>query len=743
MTKRNNNLICCTIYSYSEGFKTMIEWNDGLSVGVDILDDDHKNLLKIINNLSQALDKNQQLDVILSIFDELEEYTLVHFKREESFLKKCNYKNYDDHKQQHQTFADKIPELKEKLLDIHDTISAQDISIYLTDWLLEHIISEDMPVISLFEECGLTSKKQTKTSMLHTLIDKTTNTFSFTKRILLSALIPLIGMLILGLIILWNNYNIYDDMKKTSDVTKIISSMNTLVHNLQIERGLSAGYITSVENKFKYTLEKQNKIVDAAIKSFNLKIKTVDITKLVIQKNIETYTTDAISIESVREKVYNKNITQKEALATYTKMIHNMLDINTKMAFLNQDRQLTSYIATLSSMLHFKESIGQERALGTMIIEKKSTTINEYVRFVELLGSQKTHLDSFNEASNKTQKNKLTDILNSTFAKQILAYENDLKTNNYISLDSKLWFETTTKFIDILKVFENELIDDINFIINTNLNNNRNKLILWFIYTVIILFITFFIIYLFEKSTKKQLFQLINAMQHIADNGRSLRLPSSQLKDYISQIYDAYETTRQALLKGDVYAQLYLSQKEIELKNQQIQNDKLEELAFIDPLTGAINRRKFEELSNLELERSTRYKISLSFLMLDIDKFKSINDTYGHAIGDIVLKHFTSICLEMARKLDIVARIGGEEFIVMLPETNTEGAYIFAQRFREEIFNSSIDIDNQTIKYTVSIGISTLDTDTDTDISTILQRADSALYKAKDTGRNKCVIYKD
>jgi two-component system cell cycle response regulator len=140
------------------------------------------------------------------------------------------------------------------------------------------------------------------------------------------------------------------------------------------------------------------------------------------------------------------------------------------------------------------------------------------------------------------------------------------------------------------------------------------------------------------------------------------------------------------------------------------------------------------------MERSARYKSSLSFLMLDIDYFKAINDTYGHAAGDEILKHFSSICLDMARSLDIVARIGGEEFVVMLPETDSDGAYMFAERFREKIYSSEVEIEGQIIKYSVSIGIAILDNEKE--VKEILQKADKALYKAKEAGRNLSIIYK-
>lgn len=128
--------------------------------------------------------------------------------------------------------------------------------------------------------------------------------------------------------------------------------------------------------------------------------------------------------------------------------------------------------------------------------------------------------------------------------------------------------------------------------------------------------------------------------------------------------------------------------------------------------------------------------------MLDIDNFKSLNDTYGHSLGDKVLQHFSSTCLNMARNIDVIARIGGEEFAIMLPEVESQGAYLFAERFRENIYSSEVHIEDYIIKYSVSIGIASLDVDKDKDLKDILQKADIALYRAKESGKNCSIIYK-
>lgn len=718
----------------------MIEWNEGLTLGVKVLDDDHKNLLNIINKLSLAISNDEAPKFIESIFEDLENYAISHFHREEELLKKCNYEKLDEHIKQHRGFSVKVPELRIKLLHSKDSLSAQETCFFLTDWLFNHIIEEDIPAIKIFEKCGLTKEKKEKNQILAKLIKKTTDKFSFTRRILLSALTPLSGMLLFGTIILLSNYSKYEDMKKTSAITNIISNIGELVHSIQIERGLSSGYITSSKDKFKENLQVQRTIVDMSTKEFTSKVETNEIKSIKeIQPYIQAFNKDILSVINLRKDINEKRITQVNSINQYTKIISNILNITPKVAFLNKDREVSSSIATLASIQHFKEALGQERAYGTMIIEQKDATQKEYITFTKLIGTQQAFSNTFEQTASRAQKHIYSSIKHSDIAKQVNFYEKNIGIHNFDNLDSETWFKSMTKLINSVKTFEDKLLLDITKLISKRIDKTINHFLIWLIFNTAILAITLFILYTFKKSTKFQIYQLTNAMKDLATGGRSLRLsPIHIKKDELAYMYDAYETTRQKLLKGDIYTQLYLNKKELEIKKHQKENIKLEELAFIDPLTGTLNRRKFEEISTQELTRSKRYNSDLSFLMLDIDYFKKINDTYGHAVGDKVLNHFASTCLDMARNLDAVARIGGEEFAVMLPNTNREGAYLFAERFRKKIHSSEVNIENKNIKYSVSIGIAVFDNDKE--VKEILNRADKALYTAKNSGRNSTVI---
>ena len=162
----------------------------------------------------------------------------------------------------------------------------------------------------------------------------------------------------------------------------------------------------------------------------------------------------------------------------------------------------------------------------------------------------------------------------------------------------------------------------------------------------------------------------------------------------------------------------------------------LEMQAHTDPLTGLANRRRFFEMAEAELARTRRYDAPLSLLMLDIDHFKEVNDTHGHRAGDRVLGSLALICLEVLRNVDVVGRVGGEEFAILLPETGLDGAMEVAERLREAIEKSAVVREEGVpLRVTVSIGVAILEDGTNLD--TLLNRADAALYDAKHRGRNR------
>jgi diguanylate cyclase (GGDEF)-like protein len=168
-------------------------------------------------------------------------------------------------------------------------------------------------------------------------------------------------------------------------------------------------------------------------------------------------------------------------------------------------------------------------------------------------------------------------------------------------------------------------------------------------------------------------------------------------------------------------------------------NLKLEHLAATDPLTGAANRRQFIELVEAEIGRAKRGGAPFSLLALDLDHFKRVNDSYGHQVGDEILRGFVQKCLDAIRPYDGVARVGGEEFMVLLPQVALTVAQSIGERIREAIANGAFGAQSgRKIPLTVSIGVSQFGQDGDT-IDEILRAADERLYRAKHLGRNRVI----
>lgn len=173
------------------------------------------------------------------------------------------------------------------------------------------------------------------------------------------------------------------------------------------------------------------------------------------------------------------------------------------------------------------------------------------------------------------------------------------------------------------------------------------------------------------------------------------------------------------------------------LMHKERSDEETSRLATTDPLTGVFNRRTFIELAEQELARSRRAGTSLALMMLDLDHFKTVNDTYGHLTGDEVLVSFTRLIKDCVRRGDLVVRYGGEEFCVLLPATTLSAATALAERIRATC--AAQELTAKAFKVTVSIGLTAYVGTTDATLGDILASADEALYEAKEEGRNRVI----
>jgi len=227
----------------------------------------------------------------------------------------------------------------------------------------------------------------------------------------------------------------------------------------------------------------------------------------------------------------------------------------------------------------------------------------------------------------------------------------------------------------------------------------------------------------FREKDEEQADQLYAAIQNHIRAIEDESLEQSSIYDQISRLNNELVNLQRELIK----------------KNHALErlNRTVQELAVTDVLTGQNNRRGFIEKSEQQLLQAKRYNHPLSLILFDVDLFKSINDTFGHAVGDLVLTELAARCQKALRSVDILGRYGGDEFVILLPETGSAGARIAAERIRLSV-SQPMMAEGRSLTITISIGIAELDLKSG-DLETLLLHADRALYAAKDAGRN-CIF---
>ncbi len=245
------------------------------------------------------------------------------------------------------------------------------------------------------------------------------------------------------------------------------------------------------------------------------------------------------------------------------------------------------------------------------------------------------------------------------------------------------------------------------------------------------------------KYNEEQVTELLKTVdQKIADSAGLFELNSDELGDPTDLMAEANAQLAHLAVREHVAStQAQAMQHRVEQEKQELMNrqEQLQREAFRDPLTGALNRRFFDESMAREVDRSCRYNHPMAVMFADVDKFKSLNDTYGHAAGDEVLKVVAKGLRESVRKSDILARYGGEEFVCLVSEPTEKGLEKLAERIRARVESETVIYNDLHLKVTISVGAAMgIPRRNDTDIGQkLLHEADEAMYDSKQNGRNR------
>jgi diguanylate cyclase (GGDEF)-like protein len=249
---------------------------------------------------------------------------------------------------------------------------------------------------------------------------------------------------------------------------------------------------------------------------------------------------------------------------------------------------------------------------------------------------------------------------------------------------------------------------------------------------------------LFSRQITTPIRELTNLASQMAGGNLTIRT-KIQSKDETGQLGDTFNYMAGAIHKRETELRNLASELERTVAERTAemlqQNEFLEKMAISDPLTKCFNRRYFFDLAEKEVERSRRYGHPLSVIILDADHFKSVNDTFGHQIGDQTLINLANFCQENIRKVDIFARYGGEEFVILMPETEYEDAHQTANRLRKLVAKTPMISGENEVRITISLGVACWNGQDSLNFDTLLSHADQALYRAKEMGRNRVSVW--
>ena len=430
-------------------------------------------------------------------------------------------------------------------------------------------------------------------------------------------------------------------------------------------------------------------------------------------------------------------------LSFYAQLIDKLLTIPEQKIHLQLDPELARLITAYSAILHMKEAKGLQRALGTQAILQNDFSAEQYQNYAALLGEQRSFLKIFQQFTTEPQQAHWQSFLYGSQAKAALELEKRLlsarQQQKLANMDSQHWFQVMTDQIGQLKTLADLLSTEIKHLASQQLQQLQQQFYLTTALLLLVLILSAGLSWLLNTSIISPIKSLTRAMVALARGDRKIRFVDHSAQDELKQMLDAYEQCRRSLLKLDISSLVSNRRQNLELKTRVRESERYRHLASTDPLTGAVNRRQFDSLSKQKIELAQQQDVPLSLLMLDLDHFKQVNDTYGHAIGDAVLKAFSQLCRDNIRKEDLLARLGGEEFAILLPNAPAQQAKSLANRICQACRQMKIIIPdtNEEVDITVSIGVTQWHNEVFESMDDMLAVADQALYQAKNDGRDK------
>lgn len=486
-------------------------------------------------------------------------------------------------------------------------------------------------------------------------------------------------------------------------IDKIIE-LSKVIHTLQKERGLSIAMVSKGKSSVTQKLNEQRNETDKKLKELETQRLFEDLHQEFLKK-----------LPNIRDAINKKTLNWYETKEFYTQQIdESLITILTLLNTFEQNK-IHDKLNALIQLAYARENLGLLRATITRYYQKGNLNQTDLIEINKYFVIFQNRLKFFYFYMQNNELDKWKSQIQSNIFDSVIEQVNNISDKVNIKEDatSNLWWQESTFIIDTMKNMEIAILEEIKKYLELTIQESKTNLIIYILCAITGLLVIAIITILTVLRILKALSVLINSLRQVESN-----------QDFGIRI---------KIKNNDEFGQLSLSINNLLTFTDTIIKEK-DTLASIDLLTGVMNRRSFIYSADKEIARSKRYETPLSLIFCDIDKFKSINDTYGHAIGDEVLKLFASTLKNNLRENDILTRWGGEEFMILTVETNIDQAAQLAEKLR----NIIMKIDVPSVKQiTCSFGVAQLKKGET--LEQLCEKADQAVYEAKNSGRNKVV----
>ncbi len=632
---------------------------------------------------------------------------------------------------------------------------------------------------------------------------------SITFKIILIFLIPAIALVYFSWYFVEAKYENLQESAKHKLVTKLTLNLSKLVHNIQIERGLGAGYLIAKDKlKIKSELElqfiKTDTIYDDVISLINSDSNIKDmIVKEIGHKN-KPIIKEVIylfgNIQGIRNNILNISISFDDEIKYYTKINKNLTEAMDSFIFILQQQNKDSN--AFSKLQNLKEYAGQERAYAyyTLLSNKLNYIYTKQVKQLQILQEIQEKEFLLNSSINSTLI--YTKILNKDVIKKIKSLRYKILNNKLNSSNALEWFRESTKRIDMLEVISNKILNS--YTKNAiqahkrALNSLYLTAILWILSLLSLSILTYILrnlikneeLYTRELRIASYTFDSHEAMVITDANGKILKVNNGFTRitgympeevigknpnilksgkhdnEFFKEMWREIHTNGR--WSSDIYnkrknGEIYLEKLSItaikdeddltthyiaqflDISDLKKAQEDAQHQADHDFLTGLANRKQLMQRLSEEFIKAKRHDFLHAFLFIDLDDFKKINDTYGHAIGDSLIKEVANRLRSLLREEDMIARISGDEFAVLILNINKD--YAEAAKDVKSICSNILTkmaepflLNEYKLYITSSIGIK-LFPDGEKDINDVVIYADTAMYQAKNQGKNQFVFF--